>query len=62
MSAAGTSDAACCNTAVSEHVLVDSMYDRAASSAYSPPPCGEGLGVGVVMNRNVIALSHDPPP
>jgi hypothetical protein len=24
------------------------MFERAAHSASSPPPCGEGLGVGVV--------------
>src|SRR5215510_7358729 len=34
----------------------------AADSVHSPPPCGEGLGVGVVVWGNISASPHHPPP
>jgi hypothetical protein len=40
-------------------------HNSAAISVRSPPPCGEGLGVGVVQlfagGANVISLHHPPP-
>src|SRR5262249_61347254 len=33
----------------------------AAYSVHSPPPCGEGRGVGVVVWGNVSASPHHPP-
>src|ERR1700758_284073 len=42
------------------------MHDRATHSVRSPPPCGEGLGVGVVPfsagGAIVIAPRYPPPP
>jgi hypothetical protein len=39
--------------------------DSPASSVCSPPPCGEGLGVGVVQlfagGANVTSLRYPPP-
>ena len=42
-----------------------SSMNGAARAACSPPPCGEGLGVGVGRRRANVddcALPHDPPP
>jgi hypothetical protein len=35
---------------------------RAASTFFSPPPCGEGPGVGVVQWGTMVQQPHDPPP
>src|SRR5882724_7040030 len=41
------------------------MHSGATDSVYSPPPCGEGLGVGVAQliegGATVISLRHPPP-
>src|SRR5712692_3698069 len=34
----------------------------AAISARSPPPCGEGLGVGAVVGGRISRNNYDPPP
>jgi hypothetical protein len=36
--------------------------DADAASVCSPPPCGEGLGVGVVRCGTIRASLQDPPP
>ena len=36
--------------------------DRAASSVDSPPPCGEGLGVGVPFGARESCHNEYPPP
>src|SRR5580704_17604672 len=44
---------------------VSSINNGAARAACSPPPCGEGLGVGVgrlCKNVDAIASPHDPHP
>ena len=38
------------------------MHNRAAHSVCSPPPCGEGLGVGVRVGGHVSRNNNDPPP
>ena len=43
-------------------VRSDLAANRVASSVYSPPPCGEGLGVGVEMGGHISRNNYDPPP
>src|SRR6266404_8446560 len=38
------------------------MHNQAAYSVCSPPPCGEGLGVGVVVVARVSFANSDPHP
>src|SRR6266567_1375971 len=38
------------------------MQGRPANSVRSPPPCGEGLGVGVYVGARVSYKNNDPPP
>ena len=35
---------------------------RAACTVCSPPPCGEGLGVGVAVGGYSLRHNYDPPP
>src|SRR5215831_10969668 len=37
-------------------------HGSAAQSVGSPPPCGEGLGVGVAVVARVAFHNFDPPP
>ena len=34
----------------------------AANTVRSPPPCGEGLGVGVAVGGRISCTNNDPPP
>src|SRR5262249_50977090 len=45
-----------------EHLCLCLNRNEAAYSVHSPPPCGEGLGVGVVVWGNVSASPHHPLP
>ncbi len=38
------------------------VHDHAAHSVCSPPPCGEGLGVGVASVRRRLRITERPPP
>ena len=40
----------------------DRAGEVATHSVCSPPPCGEGLGVGVVVGRHTSRINNDPPP
>ena len=44
-----------------ERVLLDSIT-AATDSVCSPPPCGEGLGVGVVVGGHIARNNCDPHP
>jgi hypothetical protein len=45
-----------------EHVSMKLMYGRDTRSVCSPPPCGEGSGVGVPRIGDDGASSHHPSP
>src|SRR4051794_20447043 len=44
-----------------EHVPLRLIHYRATNSVCSPPPCGEGLGVGVLEFGTVLHPHHPPP-
>ena len=45
-----------------EGVCLRLKDNSAANSVCSPPPCGEGLGVGVAVVGRSLRNNHDPPP
>src|SRR5919109_5498931 len=45
-----------------ERVPFDLTHKSATHSVCSPPPCGEGVGVGVVLVRRESYVTARPPP